>query len=187
MFVFVQYMYIYMSQTKMVFFFLQNRNIILHTKKPSQDLHPKEMLKMYLIWFYIFPQFLGEAKTRIWFLLPLSYEDPSDSVSLTRSGLFASSSLSLWKEGFFLLLLLGLFGSYFEEAKKLRASTTSDTTGLMLGCSWTHIAEIASAWYSPLTGYCPWSNGSTIFGKFLLSLNNGRACEKSPWKLVLFQ
>lgn len=171
----------------------------IHTFNRSwvNDVHPRRDVKN-VTWFVFFILYITSTHYILvnpkkldlifffFFFLPFSsYEDPSDSASLTRSGLFSSPSLR--KEPFLLLLLLGLFGSYLEEAKKLRANTTSDTTGLMLGCSCTHIAEIASAWYNPLTGYCPWSNGSTIFGKFLLSLNNGRACKENRTIWVLLR
>ncbi|GER25648.1 tRNA (guanine(37)-N1)-methyltransferase [Striga asiatica] len=54
--------------------------------------------------------------------------------------------------------------------------------GRKLGCSWMHIADMASAWYRPLIGYCPSRSRSAIRWNFLRSLNNGFACRYSNTK-----
>jgi hypothetical protein len=72
----------------------------------------------------------------------------------------------------------GAFGSYVWEARYDRAVTTSPIKGRVAACSCKHIAATAKAWYSPLMGKRPWSNGSAILGNFLRSLNRGRACKK---------
>lgn len=65
--------------------------------------------------------------------------------------------------------------SELSEARYSNATTMSVMEGRRLGCSWRHIAVIATAFCKQRKGYLPSKRGSTICETFLRSLKYGRA------------